>query len=59
VAVAWFLEGRIGFTQIAEIIESALEEHELAPGNSLEELMAVDGQVRESLQENKARWMPH
>jgi 1-deoxy-D-xylulose-5-phosphate reductoisomerase len=59
VAVAWFLEGKIKFTQIAEIIASALEEHEVAPGDSLEELMAVDRQVREGLQENKARWMPH
>jgi 1-deoxy-D-xylulose-5-phosphate reductoisomerase len=56
VAVAWFLEGRIRFTQIAQVIESALAEHEAGPGGSLEELLAADRQVRDRLQERSARW---
>jgi len=50
VAVSWFLEGRIGFTQIPRIVARALAEHEVGAGNSLEELLAVDSQVRDSLQ---------
>jgi len=47
VAVAHFLAGRLGFTEIAELVESALEQHEVAPVADLEQLMDVDRSTRD------------
>jgi 1-deoxy-D-xylulose-5-phosphate reductoisomerase len=49
VAVSWFLGGRIRFTEIAGIVERALDAHRVQPGGSVEELLAVDAEVRRSL----------
>ena len=56
VAVEWFLQGRIGFTQIPRIIEAVLSQHKLRAGSCIEELMAVDREVRESLQGKQSAW---
>jgi 1-deoxy-D-xylulose-5-phosphate reductoisomerase len=56
VAVAWFLAGRIKFTQIPRIIEAVLSGHEVGPGGSLEELLAVDGAVRDQLGRDISKW---
>jgi len=56
VAVGWFLEGRIRFTAISRIIESVLRKHEVGPADSIEELLAVDAQVRDSLEREQAKW---
>jgi 1-deoxy-D-xylulose-5-phosphate reductoisomerase len=56
VAVAWFLEGRIPFTAIARVIEETLARHEAAPGDSVDELLAADRSVRESLEKDRSRW---
>jgi 1-deoxy-D-xylulose-5-phosphate reductoisomerase len=46
VAVASFLDGQIGFTQIAEIVAETLNRDiQSAPG-TLEEVLAVDGDAR-------------
>jgi 1-deoxy-D-xylulose-5-phosphate reductoisomerase len=47
VAVAAFLDGRIPFTGIAEIIERCLEEVPTGPAGHFEELFLVDRQARE------------
>ena len=46
VAVAAFLEGRIRFTQIAELIERTLEAPVLGRLGSIEECVAIDGAAR-------------
>jgi 1-deoxy-D-xylulose-5-phosphate reductoisomerase len=46
VAVAAFLEGRIGFTAIPRTIETVLEEMPAAPVSHFEELFAVDEEAR-------------
>ena len=46
VAVAAFLDGRIGFMEIAPLVEDALGAVEGAPVGSLDELVEVDAQVR-------------
>lgn len=51
VAVEWFLQGRIPFTAISRIIEEVLTAHDVGAGESVEELLAVDRQVREMLRE--------
>jgi 1-deoxy-D-xylulose-5-phosphate reductoisomerase len=56
VAVGWFLEEKVSFTAIPHIIEDALAAHDGGAGESLEELLAADEQVREMLQEGLARW---
>ncbi len=56
VAVEWFLEGRIQFTTIPRIIERVLSAHEAGPGDSIAELLAVDRRVRESLEQEEAKW---
>jgi len=57
VAVEWFLQGRIGFTRIPEIIESALAAHEVQAGDSIASLLAVDGEVRERLEKDQRKWI--
>jgi 1-deoxy-D-xylulose-5-phosphate reductoisomerase len=51
VAVAQFLEGRISFPSIAEIIERAMDAHTAAPVASLAAVRAVDEWAREYSQE--------
>jgi 1-deoxy-D-xylulose-5-phosphate reductoisomerase len=46
VAVAAFLEGRISFTEIAGLVEDALEAVEAAPARDLAELVHVDEEAR-------------
>ena len=53
-----FLDGRIGFREIADIVASTLERHGADPGGSLAELVAADGRARstaEQLLEQGAR----
>ncbi len=57
VAVGWFLEGRIKFTAIPRLIEHALQTHAVGAGNSVEELLAADRQVRESLEREQGTWI--
>jgi 1-deoxy-D-xylulose-5-phosphate reductoisomerase len=47
VAVAAFLAGRIGFLEIAELVEDALEHVEGAPARDLDELGEADRRARE------------
>jgi 1-deoxy-D-xylulose-5-phosphate reductoisomerase len=47
VAVAAFLEGRIGFLDIAALVESVLGEVDGAPASDLEELSEADAKARE------------
>ncbi len=46
VAVAAFLEGRVGFLDIAELVESALERVDGAPARDLDELDDADREAR-------------
>jgi 1-deoxy-D-xylulose-5-phosphate reductoisomerase len=58
VAVRAFLEDRVGFREIADIVASTLERHGADPGGSLAELVAADGRARstaEQLLEQRAR----
>jgi len=57
VAVSWFLDGRVRFTDIPEIIESALGAHEVEAGESIEALLAADRQARAELERDQGRWM--
>jgi 1-deoxy-D-xylulose-5-phosphate reductoisomerase len=50
-AVAWFLEGRIGFTSIAHVIERTMDAHVPAEVSTLAEVRAVDAWARASAQE--------
>ncbi|HVW88582.1 MAG TPA: 1-deoxy-D-xylulose-5-phosphate reductoisomerase [Gaiellaceae bacterium] len=47
VAVAAFLDGRIGFLDIAALVEQALERVDGAPARDLEELREADARARE------------
>ena len=49
VAVELFLSGRIKFTDIARLVQSALEEHKDIAHPSLEEIMAADNWAREKV----------
>ncbi len=51
VAVARFLEGRLGFTSIAHVIERTMEAHQAAEVATLAEVHAVDRWAREYAQE--------
>lgn len=55
VAVAAFLEERLGFGAIAEIVERALEAVEAPPMDSLDTVLAVDAASRERAREIGAR----
>ena len=46
VAVAAFLEGRIGFLEIAETVAAALEQVDGAPARDLDDLVAADAAAR-------------
>jgi 1-deoxy-D-xylulose-5-phosphate reductoisomerase len=45
-AVAYFLENRLSFLEIEQVIEQALEEHSVIKQPTLEEIMAVDSETR-------------
>jgi 1-deoxy-D-xylulose-5-phosphate reductoisomerase len=47
--VSAFLEGRIGFLDIAGSVEDALERTDGAPARDLDELRQVDARARESV----------
>jgi len=55
VAVAMFLEGRIGFAAIPEIIERAMRAHQPAPVATLAEVRAVDRGARAHARETARR----
>jgi 1-deoxy-D-xylulose-5-phosphate reductoisomerase len=50
VAVAAFLEGRIGFLDIAASVEDALERRDGAPARDLDELGEADARAREAVE---------
>jgi 1-deoxy-D-xylulose-5-phosphate reductoisomerase len=56
VAVEWFLSGRISFTQIPRIVAEMLERYEPEAGSTVEELLAVDRDVRRRLEEEQGKW---
>lgn len=49
VAVRAFLEGRIGFTRIPEIIQGAVEKLGNSPAQSVEDILAADARTRETV----------
>jgi len=51
VAVQWFLDGRIGFDEIATIIRKALDAHPSQAVQNVEDVLEVDRQVRERLEQ--------
>ena len=54
-AVAAFLNGRIRFGRIIELVEAALGAIELAPATSLEAVLAADGAAREFVEDQVNR----
>ena len=46
VAVAAFLDGRLGFPEIAEVVAETLEAVDGAPARDLDDLVEADGQAR-------------
>ena len=56
VAVGWFLQGVIPFTAIPEIVRWVVDEHEVTPGATIEELIDVDRRVRRLVEGNLKRW---
>ncbi|XXQ67792.1 1-deoxy-D-xylulose-5-phosphate reductoisomerase [Neisseriaceae bacterium B1] len=46
VAVAAFLRGQIGFTDIARVVENSLAKHVAGSLNTIEDLLDLDGQIR-------------
>ena len=46
VAVAAFLQGRIGYNDIVRLIERALEKADFAPSPSVDDYIACDREVR-------------
>jgi 1-deoxy-D-xylulose-5-phosphate reductoisomerase len=51
VAVAAFLEGRIGFMDIAAMVETALQRFDESPPESIGDVMAIDSRTRARTQE--------
>lgn len=51
VAVASFLEGRLPFPAIAEVIATTMDAHEAAPAGTLEQVRAVDAWARAHTEE--------
>jgi len=58
VAVELFLSHRIGFTDIAKIVQKTLEQHRSIPQPSLEEILAADGWARECAARFSAGYCP-
>lgn len=50
VAVAWFLAGKIGFLEIPKLIERAMDKHQPISHPNLEEIVAVDREIRDWLE---------
>jgi 1-deoxy-D-xylulose-5-phosphate reductoisomerase len=57
VAVSWFLEGRVRFTDIPDIIERALAGREVGPGDSIEAILGADARTRARLEKDQDQWM--
>ena len=55
VAVELFLEQRIGFLDIATLVEEVLEQHQSIPHPSLEEILAADAWAREKAAKTEIR----
>jgi 1-deoxy-D-xylulose-5-phosphate reductoisomerase len=51
VAVELFLSERIKFTDIAELVEQALEKHQVIAHPTLEEIMMADAWAREEVRQ--------
>lgn len=50
VAVAAFLQGQIRFTDIARVVEFCLQQHVSGSLNSIEALLELDGEIRQTAQ---------
>ena len=50
VAVAAFLRGQIGFTDIARVVENSLSKHSSSSLKTLDELLALDSRIRNQAQ---------
>jgi len=46
VAVEMFLDGKIGFLDIARVVGKTMEQHSARPSPTLEEIYAVDAEAR-------------
>jgi 1-deoxy-D-xylulose-5-phosphate reductoisomerase len=57
VAVAWFLEGKIRFTQIPEIIAETLRSHRAGPAERLEQVLQADQETRAWLHRDGVKWI--
>ena len=53
-AVALFLDGRIGFTDICRLVEEALAAHHILPAESLEAVLSADAEARRVVTERAA-----
>ena len=53
-AVAGFLSGKIGFTQIYDIIDSCMEKHSIIPAPDVRTILAVQDEVRREVERG---WM--
>jgi len=49
VAVNLFLNKKIGFTDIAKIVEKVLNEHKSVPADSVDTIMGIDNEIRETV----------
>jgi 1-deoxy-D-xylulose-5-phosphate reductoisomerase len=56
VAVAAFLDGRIGFLEIASLVENALERVDGTPARDLDELREADRLARELVAAQERTW---
>ena len=54
-AVELFLEQRIGFLDIATVVEEALGQHQGIPHPSLDEILAADAWAREKAAKTEIR----
>lgn len=52
VAVASFLDGQIGFTDIARLVGEAMDAHGGAPSNTLDDLLAADSAARQHVRQS-------
>jgi 1-deoxy-D-xylulose-5-phosphate reductoisomerase len=58
VAVGLFLDGRLPFSAIPEMIEEALSTLPIGPGSTLDDLIAADAQTRASVRQHAAAHSP-
>ncbi|MCK5572266.1 MAG: 1-deoxy-D-xylulose-5-phosphate reductoisomerase, partial [Bacteroidetes bacterium] len=54
VAVSLFLEDKIPFTAIPEVIEESISSHRAVPAPTLEDLLRIDRETRESILQQQA-----